>query len=109
MLGSVKLTKNSDIGKYKYRGYTIGFDPDSAFPLPDGSIAKSDTIFGADMSSSVHVDNKWKNILILGYGQTQRLPDDTLTPEAKYSINFTQSNIKFCLSVYYNGSISFIC
>ena len=59
------------------------------------------------MSSSVHIDNKWKNILILGYGQTQRLPDDTLTPEAKYSINFTQSNIKFCLSLHYNGNNSF--
>ena len=39
----------------------------------------------------------------------QGLYDTTLGAEAKYSINFTQSNIKFCLSVYYNGSISFIC
>ena len=28
-------------------------------------------IFGVDMSSSVHIDNKNKDILILGEGQTQ--------------------------------------
>ena len=43
------------------------------------------------MSSCVHVDNKSKDILILVKGPTQRLDDTTLTGEAKYSINFTQS------------------
>ena len=41
-------------------------------------------IFGADMSSYVHVDNKKKNILILGEGLTQGVDDTTLTAEAKY-------------------------
>ena len=41
------------------------------------------------MSSSVHVDNKGKSILILGKGLTQRLDDTTVIAEAKYSINFT--------------------
>ena len=36
-------------------------------------------IFGADMSSSVHVDNERKEILILGEGPTQELDDTTLT------------------------------
>ena len=40
------------------------------------------------MSSSVHVDNKGKVILILGEGPTQGL-DDTTTAEAKYPISFT--------------------
>ena len=48
--------------------------------------------FGADMSSSVHIDNKNKDILILGEGPTQGLDDSTLTTEAKCSINFTASN-----------------
>ena len=48
--------------------------------------------FGADMSSSVHVDNKNKDILILGEGPTQGLDDSTLTAEFKYAINLTQSN-----------------
>ena len=46
-------------------------------------------IFGADISSSVHVDNKGKDILILGEGPAQVLNDTTLSAEAKYSFNFT--------------------
>ena len=33
-------------------------------------------IFGADMSLSVHIDNKNKEILILGGGLTQGLDDN---------------------------------
>ena len=43
------------------------------------------------MSSSVHIDDKNKDILILGEGPTQELDDSTLTAEAKYPINFIQS------------------
>ena len=41
------------------------------------------------MSSSVHVNNKEKYILILGKGPTQGL-EHTLTAEKLYSINFTE-------------------
>ena len=44
-------------------------------------------IFGADMSSYVHVDNKGKDILILGEGLTQGLDDTTLTVEANIPLN----------------------
>ena len=60
------------------------------------------------MGSSVHIDNKGKDILILGEGPTQGLDDTTLTAEAKYRINFTQSGKRFTLSLYYNGSNSFL-
>ena len=60
------------------------------------------------MSSSVYVDNKGKDILILGEGPTQGLDDTTLTAEAKYLINFTQSGKRFVLSLHYNGSSSFL-
>ena len=53
-------------------------------------------IFGADISSSVHIDNKGKDILILGEGPTQELDDNTLTAETKYPINFTQQ-YKICI------------
>ena len=59
------------------------------------------------MSSSVHTNNKNKNILILGKGPTQGIDDTTLTAEAEYSINLSRSNRKFCLSLHYNGSNSF--
>ena len=60
---------------------------------------KNVIIFGADMSSSVHIDNKNKDILILDEGQTQGLYDTILTIEAKYPINFTQPRKRFVLSI----------
>ena len=60
------------------------------------------------MSSSVHLDNKGKDILILGKGPTRGLDETTLTAEAQYSINLSRSNRKFCLNLHYNGSNSFL-
>ena len=60
------------------------------------------------MNSSVHVDYKERNILVLGEGQTQRLDDTVLTAEAKYPINSTQSRKRFVLSLHKNGSNSFL-
>ena len=60
------------------------------------------------MSSSVHIDNKGRDTLILGEGPTQELNDTTLTAEAKYAINFTQLRKRFALSLRYNGSDSFL-
>ena len=56
------------------------------------SMGKNVIIFGADMSSSVHIENKGKDILLLGEGLTQGLDDTTLTAEARYPVNFTQPN-----------------
>ena len=60
------------------------------------------------MSSSVHIDNENKNILILGERPSQGLDDTTLTAEAIYLINFTHSNKRFVLSLQYNGSNRFL-
>ena len=60
------------------------------------------------MSSSLHNDNKGKDILILDQGPTQGLDDDTLTAEVRYPLNFTQSERRFVLSLHYNGSDSFL-
>ena len=57
------------------------------------------------MSSSSHIDNKKKYILILGKGPTQGL-EHTLSAEKLYSINFTKENTKFSLSLHYNGATS---
>ena len=45
------------------------------------------------MSSSPHIDNKKKDILVFGKGPTQGL-EHTLTAEKIYFINFTVSNKK---------------
>ena len=39
------------------------------------------------MSSSVHVDNKEKDILILGKGPTEGLGEHSLTAEKMFSVN----------------------
>ena len=57
------------------------------------------------MSSSAHIDNKKKDILILGVGPPQGL-EHTLTAEKMYSISFTVTENKFCLSLPYNGANS---
>ena len=50
-------------------------------------VGRNIIIFGADMSSSSDIDNKKKDILILGKGPTQGL-EHTLTAEKLYSMNF---------------------
>ena len=64
--------------------------------------------FEADVISSVHIDNKNKDALILGEGPAQGLGDTTLKAEAKYRIDFTQPRKKFALSLHYNRSKSFL-
>ena len=56
------MTKNANIDKYGYSGYGIGFDRASSFSFPGGGFGQNLLIFGADMSSSAHIDNKKKDI-----------------------------------------------
>ena len=107
LFGAVTLTKNSDIEKYKYSGYGIGFDRRSSFSVTGGGLGQNVLIFGADMSASIHFDNKGKYILVLGRGPTPGL-ESTLTAEKMYSINFTVKKMKFCLSLHYNGGNSYL-
>ena len=93
LFGAVTLTKNADIEKYGYSGYGIGFDRRGSFSFPGGGFGQNVIIFGVDMSSSIYIDNKGKDILILGIGPTQGL-ENTLTPEKMYSINFTVTKKK---------------
>ena len=51
-------------------------------------MSKNVIIFGVDLSSSAHINNKGKDILILGIGPTQGLDDTTLGAEAQYSVDF---------------------
>ena len=60
LFGAVTLTKNADIDKYGYFGYGIGFNRGSSFTFPGDGLGQNVIIFGADMNSSVHVDNKKK-------------------------------------------------
>ena len=94
LFGAVTLTKNADIDKYGYSGYGIGYDRKSTFSYPGGGFGQNAIIFGVNMSSSAHIDNKKRDILILGKGPTQGL-EDTLFAEKMTSINFTVTKINF--------------
>ena len=67
------MTKNTDIDKYGYSGCGIGFDRRSSFSFPSSGCGQNVLIFGADISSSTHIDNKKKDILVLGKVPTQGL------------------------------------
>ena len=107
LFGAVTLTKNSDIDKYGYSGYGISFDRKSSFSFPGGRFGQNVLIFVVDRSSSAHIDNKKKDISVLGKGPTQGL-EHTLTAEKMYSISFTVTKKKFCLSLHYNGANSYL-
>ena len=95
MFGAVKLTKNPDIEKYKYSGYCIAFDRRGEFSFGDGFGQNVKTL-GADMGSFVHVNNKTRNILVLGKDFIQGIDTTTIYAEKMYSINLTKTNTKFC-------------
>ena len=60
------------------------------------------------MNNSAHIDNKKKDILVLGKGPTQGLDNTTLTAGKMYSPNFTVDYKTFCLSSHYNGDNSYL-
>ena len=60
------------------------------------------------MNLSPHINNKGKDILILGKGPTQGLGEHSLTAEKIHLINFTLTKKKFCLSLHYNGANSYL-
>ena len=60
------------------------------------------------MSSSLHIDNKGKDILIHGKGPTQGLGEHSLSAEKMYLINFRATGRRFCLSLHYNGENSYL-
>ena len=62
MFGALTLTKNTDIDKYGYSGYGIGFDRRSSFSFPGGRFDQNIIIFRVDISSSPHIDNKERYI-----------------------------------------------
>ena len=93
------MTKNAGPDKYKYSRQGIRLAGRGSFSLNDGNgFGKNAIIFGADMSSSVHLDNNKKYIMILGDGPTQGSDDTTLTAKKEYAINFNEQQKKFCLS-----------
>ena len=83
------------------------FDRRSSFSFPSGGFRPSALTFGADMSTSIHIENKKKGILVIGKPPTQG-SESILTAEKISSINFTVTKRKFCLRLHYNGENSYL-
>ena len=105
MFGAASLTKYVDIDQYKYSGYGIGFYRKGEFSFGNG-FGRNVIIPGADMSSSVHANNRTKNILVFGKDFIQGLGNTTIYVEKFYSINFTKTYTKLPLSLHYYGANS---
>ena len=72
--GAVTLTKHVNIDRYGYSGYGIGFDRKGEFSFSGGRYGQIILIFGVDMSSSIHTDNKKKKRYIsLRVGSNTRI------------------------------------
>ena len=85
LFGAVSLTENVD--RYKYSGYGIWFDRHGSYSHASGKSGRNLIIFVVDMSLFEKIDNRKKDVLILGKGPTQGLIH-TIGAEKMYSINF---------------------
>ena len=116
LFGAMQITKNAtDNSKNNYKGYSICFDEGSQFghTMTEGghthiTNGRNVSIFGADMSFSIHRTNRANHIYVMGDGLTQGIYDTTLYVEKKYFRNFTEPNVKFALSLPYNGDVSYL-
>ena len=108
MFGAVSLTKHVDIDRYKYSGYSIGFHKKEELSFGGNGFGKNVIIFGTDMSSFVHANNTTKNILVLGKDFIQGLDNTKIYAKNLYSINFTKTNTKSCLSLHNNEAKNYL-
>ena len=108
LFGAVKLTKNLKINTFSGYGVAVAFYAKGNFSNPSGGYGKNVIIFGADLSSSVHANNRANNILVLGKDLIQGINGTAISAERMYSTNFTVTNKKFCLSLHYNGDSSYL-
>ena len=108
LFGAIKITKNTDISKNKYEGYGICFDEGGTFTKGNITNGKNVIIFRADMSFSIHANNRANNIYVLSDFLVQGINDTSIYAEKLYSKNFTEPNKKFVLSLHYNGDNSYL-
>ena len=90
-----------------YSGYGIAFDG-ASLCIFDSDFERKVVIFGVDNISSSHTDNRKNNLLVLGEGTTYDINGSVGTAGKKFSINFSETRTKFCLSLLFNGGNSYL-
>ena len=116
LFGAMQITKNAtDNSKNNYKRYGICFDERSEFDhtITDGGFTHTTdagkvSIFGADMSFSVHATNRANHIYLMDTGLTQGINNTTIYAEKNFYRNFTDFDKKFMLSLHYNGDDSYL-
>ena len=106
LFGAMQITKNAtDNSKNDYKGYGVCFDERSQFghTITEDSRAhttngRNVSIFGVEMSFSIHATNRANSIYVMGDGLTQGIHDTTLYIEKNYWRNFTDPGKKFVIS-----------
>ena len=73
----------------------------------NGNYGVNVILFGADLSSSAHANNRSNNILVLGKDFIQGI-NGTIYAEGMYTPNFTVSGKKYVLSLHCNGNNSYL-
>ena len=100
LFGAIKITKNANTSKYKYKGYGICFDESEEFThvRNEGNFnhtasARNVIILGADMSFSKHANNKANNIYVMGKDYIQKINDTTIYAEnGREELKFKKKN-----------------
>ena len=90
-----------------YSGCGIAFDGAGEWSFNNGS-ARNVVIFAVDNNSSSNTDNRKNDFLFLGEGPTFGINGNFGPSEKTFSINFSKTNTKFCLSLHYNGDNSYL-
>ena len=60
------------------------------------------------MNTSTHATNRANNIIVLGKDFIQGINNTVIYAEKIYSINFSATGRRFCLSLHYNGDNSYL-
>ena len=98
LFGSMQITKNANIDKYKYKGYGICFDGRKEF----AHVRKRGNFNDTAMARNAI------NIYVMGKDYVQKINDTTIYAEKIYYRNFTDLGHKFVLSLHYNGNNSYL-
>ena len=97
------MVKNNDKEKWVYSGHGLAFDGASWWNFGN-DFANNVAIRGVHNSSSSHADNHKNNILVWGEGATYGINGGFGSPEKKFS----KVRAKFCFSLHYDYSNSYV-
>ena len=107
LFGAMQITKNATDNSKNNVGSQFGHIMTEGGRTHTAN-GRNVLIFGADMSFSIYRTNRTNHIYVMGDGLTQGIHNTTLYVEKKYVRNFTEPNVKFVLSLHYNGDNSYL-